>query len=110
MARQQITVTIPSPVVKRLDRLAKKNGLTRSRQVQTCLERSLPDLELIAKSSSSPITEAILDELLKPENLERAARIAGQSAEDPTLFRQEAELLNRSVALQQNARRKGAAK
>ncbi len=86
MAQERTSISLEAELLKRLRRLAKQEGLPFSTLVgQLCL-RAIGDYELAAKARKDPLTERLIQEMLRPENIERAARIVGQESENPRLF------------------------
>jgi hypothetical protein len=69
--------------------------------VSAILERlayqGIGDAELASQAKRDPLTERLIEEMLRPENIARAARIVGQEAADPVLFKERAAALGRQM-------------
>ncbi|HWI05740.1 MAG TPA: ribbon-helix-helix protein, CopG family [Acidimicrobiales bacterium] len=90
-----MSISIDSDLVKRLRKLAKQEEASISSIIQRLCLRSLDEAELAASARRDPLTELIVAEMMRPENLERAARIVGETVDDANLFKQRAEALAR---------------
>lgn len=99
---ERITVSMQIELARHVRRVARAEGVPVSTLVARLVARGLPEVELAVKARNDPMTEALVAELLRPENLERAARIVGQTvgetAAQPDLFRQRAESLAKAAA------------
>lgn len=95
--QQQISASINDRLVRRLRRLAKREDVPFSRMLESAVRRGLPDLERETSSRRGAIAEAMVEAMLTPEVLERAAKIAGEAATDTDLFRAEAERMLRAA-------------
>lgn len=79
--KARLTVTMERELVHRLDELAKLRGGSVSSIVEQCVAKHVGYLELVARACQEPLMDRLVAELMKPENLERAARIVGEEPE-----------------------------
>ena len=89
--QEKTSISIDSGVLKRLRKLAREEETSVSALIERFCSRALGDAELAAAARRDPLTERLLEEMLRPENIERAARIVGETVEDSNLFRARAE-------------------
>jgi hypothetical protein len=95
---ERITISMPGDLAKRIRRLAKleHNGSFSAAVAKLCVS-AIADAELSSDAMRDPLTQRLVAEMLRPEALERAARIVGESADDPQLFKQRADALIRRI-------------
>jgi predicted DNA-binding ribbon-helix-helix protein len=97
MAHERTTIYIESALLERLRKLAADDGSSVSSLLTRFAHQGIGDAELAAQAKRDPLTERLIEEMLRPENLDRAARIVGQESQDPVLFRQRAAALGRQM-------------
>lgn len=93
----KITITMRPETAKRVEKLERAHGKSFSQVCEDLICQALPEAELRTDARQDPVVEAIVAEMLRPENLERAARIVGQASDEPDLFKQRAAELAKRV-------------
>jgi hypothetical protein len=93
MARERVTMTIDGKLLKRLKRVVELEGSSVSAVMEGLVVGGLGDVEISAQARRDPVTEAVIAEMLRPENIARAARIVGETTDNPDLFSQRAAAL-----------------
>jgi predicted DNA-binding ribbon-helix-helix protein len=97
MASIRTSIYIDSALLKRLRKLAVSDGTSVSALLERFAYQGVGDAELSSQAKRDPLTERLIEEMLRPENIAHAARIVGQEAADPVLFQQRAEALGRQM-------------
>lgn len=88
--KERLSMTMTPSVIRRLDRAAKSVGMSRSALVEALCLKGLGEVESRAHAMKDPLMARLLEVLTSPESVERAARIVGEEATDPSLFRRRA--------------------
>jgi len=90
---EKTSISMDGVLLKRLRKLAKDQDTSVSSLIEGFVRQGIDAAELAVEVRNDPITERLIAEMLRPENIERAARIVGESADNPSLFKQRAEAL-----------------
>lgn len=91
------SISVDSALLNRLRKLAAEEGVTISGLIERLCLQGIGDAELIARARRDPLTERLIEEMLRPENVARAAKIVGQESENPDLFRRRAAALSKAM-------------
>jgi len=91
------SIAMEPKLLARVKRLAAQEEISVSALITSFVHRCIDDAELAATARRDPLTERLIQEMLRPENIERAARIVGAASDDPDLFQQRAAALGRAA-------------
>ena len=87
------SISVEPELLRRLKQLAEREGSSVSELFQRFALQCLDDAERTAHLRKDSLTEALLAEILRPENLERAAKLVGEAAAESDVLRKRAESL-----------------
>jgi hypothetical protein len=91
--QERTSISIDAGLLKRLRKLSKDTGHSLSAVIERLCLEGVGEAEFSTAASRDPLTQALIAEMLRPENLSRAAKIVGETTDDPDLFRRRAEVL-----------------
>lgn len=84
----KFTISMDPGLAKRVRSLAKREGLSVSAVIASCVARSIGDEAERRRLARDPLVEELARAFTDPAVLERAARVVAAEVDNPTLFRE----------------------
>lgn len=78
--RVRLSITLPEDLATRVRSIAEGDGDTISAVVERLLSERIESAEVRSRVARDPLADALIEQLLSPENIERAQSILGQSS------------------------------
>ncbi|MEM9419005.1 MAG: CopG family transcriptional regulator [Planctomycetota bacterium] len=82
--RVRMSVTLTPELADRVRKLAQERQESVSAIVEEALNQQLPHQEELTRVQNSPLTDAVINQLLQPEVLARAMKLAGHEVDQST--------------------------
>jgi predicted transcriptional regulator len=79
--RVRLSITLPEDLAGRVRAIAEGDGDTISAVVERLLSERIENAEMRSRVARDPLADALIEQLLSPENIERAKSILGHSSE-----------------------------
>ncbi|HAI11894.1 MAG TPA: hypothetical protein DCM28_09335 [Phycisphaerales bacterium] len=94
--RTRLSITLKNDLAERVRQLASDDRTSISNVIESIIARHIEHAELKSRFTHDPLAGGLIEQLLTPENLERAAKIVGDKTLKNDLLSKREEALKKS--------------